>query len=156
MDIDSLATATCNKMNSALLLEGLSVARMYHVSFHNIYRIFDGPKTGFCRNLFLLMYTSDRKRLFFFSHGRVLCVKIVRAPLFTNSFSQKICRLCVILEPMQELMSRHKAYSLSPRDCLKTTLFQKWQRMVAPPGASVCFKIPVSFFFLSFFHKTVW
>jgi hypothetical protein len=35
---------------------------------------------------------------------------------------------------MQELMSRHKAYSLSPRDCLKTTLFQKWQRMVAPPG----------------------
>lgn len=43
-------------------------------------------------------------------------------------------RLCVILEPMQELMSRHKAYSLNPRDCLKTTLFQKWQRMVAPPG----------------------
>lgn len=35
---------------------------------------------------------------------------------------------------MQELMSRHKAYSLNPRDCLKTTLFQKWQRMVAPPG----------------------
>lgn len=45
-------------------------------------------------------------------------------------------RLCVILEPMQELMSRHKAYALSPRDCLKTTLFQKWQRMVAPPGAA--------------------
>ncbi|KAF6777474.1 hypothetical protein AHF37_03071 [Paragonimus kellicotti] len=39
-------------------------------------------------------------------------------------------RLCVILEPMQELMSRQKAYSLSPRDCLKTTLFQKWQRMM--------------------------
>ncbi len=37
---------------------------------------------------------------------------------------------------MQELMSRHKAYSLSPRDCLKTTLFQKWQRMVAPPETS--------------------
>ena len=32
---------------------------------------------------------------------------------------------CVIPEPMQELMMRHKAYSLSPRDCLKTTLFQK-------------------------------
>ncbi|KAI2657862.1 LIM domain-binding protein 1-A [Labeo rohita] len=30
-------------------------------------------------------------------------------------------RLCVILEPMQELMSRHKTYSLSPRDCLKTS-----------------------------------
>ena len=44
-------------------------------------------------------------------------------------------KLCVILEPMQELMSRHKAYSLSPRDCLKTTLFQKWQRMIAPPEA---------------------
>ncbi|XP_063579401.1 LIM domain-binding protein 2 isoform X6 [Pongo abelii] len=41
--------------------------------------------------------------------------------------------LCVILEPMQELMSRHKTYNLSPRDCLKTCLFQKWQRMVAPP-----------------------
>jgi LIM domain-binding protein 1 len=35
---------------------------------------------------------------------------------------------------MQELMSRHKAYALNPRDCLKTTLFQKWQKMVAPPG----------------------
>ena len=45
-----------------------------------------------------------------------------------------ILQLCVILEPMQELMSRHKAYALSPRDCLKTTLFQKWQKMVAPPG----------------------
>ncbi|XP_072027023.1 LIM domain-binding protein 2-like isoform X7 [Amphiura filiformis] len=43
-------------------------------------------------------------------------------------------RLCVILEPMQELMSRHKAHNLSPRDCLKATLFQKWQRMVAPPA----------------------
>ncbi|CAF93052.1 unnamed protein product, partial [Tetraodon nigroviridis] len=44
------------------------------------------------------------------------------------------CQLCVILEPMQELMSRHKTYNLSPRDCLKTCLFQKWQRMVAPPA----------------------
>ncbi|CRL05663.1 CLUMA_CG018696, isoform B [Clunio marinus] len=52
----------------------------------------------------------------------------------TNS-TLNYLRLCVILEPMQELMSRHKAYSLSPRDCLKTTLFQKWQRMVAPPDA---------------------
>nr|XP_033804641.1 LIM domain-binding protein 2 isoform X2 [Geotrypetes seraphini] len=43
-------------------------------------------------------------------------------------------KLCVILEPMQELMSRHKTYNLSPRDCLKTCLFQKWQRMVAPPA----------------------
>ncbi|XP_033632779.1 LIM domain-binding protein 2-like isoform X4 [Asterias rubens] len=43
-------------------------------------------------------------------------------------------RLCVILEPMQELMSRHKAYTLSPRDCLTATLFQKWRRMVTPPA----------------------
>ncbi|XP_041476855.1 LIM domain-binding protein 2-like isoform X1 [Lytechinus variegatus] len=45
-------------------------------------------------------------------------------------------RLCVILEPMQELMSRHKVYSLSPRDCLKATLFQKWQRIVTPPDTN--------------------
>lgn len=52
-----------------------------------------------------------------------------------------IFQLCVILEPMQELMSRHKAYALSPRDCLKTTLFQKWQRMVAPPGMLMQYNI---------------
>lgn len=54
--------------------------------------------------------------------------------LLTQFFSFSSLKLCVILEPMQELMSRHKTYSLSPRDCLKTCLFQKWQRMVAPPG----------------------
>ncbi|XP_046576590.1 LIM domain-binding protein 2-like isoform X4 [Haliotis rubra] len=51
-----------------------------------------------------------------------------------TNYTLNFLRLCVILEPMQELMSRHKAYGLNPRDCLKTTLFQKWQRMVAPPG----------------------
>lgn len=61
-----------------------------------------------------------------------LSKNITRAGI-TNS-TLNYLRLCVILEPMQELMSRHKAYALSPRDCLKTTLFQKWQRMVAPPG----------------------
>ncbi|XP_041368381.1 LIM domain-binding protein 2-like isoform X2 [Gigantopelta aegis] len=50
-----------------------------------------------------------------------------------TNYTLNFLRLCVILEPMQELMSRHKAYGLNPRDCLKTTLFQKWQRMVAPP-----------------------
>lgn len=50
-------------------------------------------------------------------------------------------QLCVILEPMQELMSRHKTYNLSPRDCLKTCLFQKWQRMVAPPGTTTVFTL---------------
>ncbi|XP_065320009.1 LIM domain-binding protein 1-like isoform X2 [Gordionus sp. m RMFG-2023] len=43
-------------------------------------------------------------------------------------------RLCVILEPMAELMSRHKAYALSPRDCMKTTLFQKWQKIMGNSG----------------------
>ncbi|KAJ8317035.1 hypothetical protein KUTeg_004939 [Tegillarca granosa] len=53
-----------------------------------------------------------------------------------TNYTLNFLRLCVILEPMQELMSRHKAYGLNPRDCLKTTLFQKWQRMVAPPEAT--------------------
>ncbi|XP_078401430.1 LIM domain-binding protein 2 isoform X14 [Cetorhinus maximus] len=51
-----------------------------------------------------------------------------------TNFTLNYLRLCVILEPMQELMSRHKTYNISPRDCLKTCLFQKWQRMVAPPA----------------------
>eukprot|EP00058_Branchiostoma_floridae_P018216 XP_002603705.1 hypothetical protein BRAFLDRAFT_93080 [Branchiostoma floridae] len=59
-----------------------------------------------------------------------------------TSFTLNYLRLCVILEPMQELMSRHKAYGLNPRDCLKTTLFQKWQRMVAPPAQAICRKRP--------------
>ncbi|UJR24952.1 hypothetical protein I4U23_006316 [Adineta vaga] len=37
-------------------------------------------------------------------------------------------RLCEIIEPMQELMSRHKATSFSPRDCLKTILHQRWSK----------------------------
>ncbi|CAF1033517.1 unnamed protein product [Adineta ricciae] len=37
-------------------------------------------------------------------------------------------RLCEILEPMQELMSRHKTTSFSPRDCLKTILHQRWSK----------------------------
>ncbi|XP_058253027.1 LIM domain-binding protein 2a isoform X2 [Hemibagrus wyckioides] len=60
-----------------------------------------------------------------------------------TNFTLNYLRLCVILEPMQELMSRHKTYSLSPRDCLKTCLFQKWQRMVAPPGHPQNFKTEI-------------
>ncbi|XP_007230274.2 LIM domain-binding protein 2b isoform X3 [Astyanax mexicanus] len=53
-------------------------------------------------------------------------------------------RLCMILEPMQELMSRHKTYGLSPRDCLKTCLFHQWQRMTTPPvGPSPSFKTEI-------------
>ena len=44
---------------------------------------------------------------------------------------------------MQELMCRHKVYGLSPRDCLKTTLFQKWQRIVAPPGELLLLVHPI-------------
>lgn len=71
-------------------------------------------------------------------HGRL---RDGGAPVGTRGVAsnpEPVCspQLCVILEPMQELMSRHKTYSLSPRDCLKTCLFQKWQRMVAPPGES--------------------
>ncbi|KER32100.1 hypothetical protein T265_12852, partial [Opisthorchis viverrini] len=57
-----------------------------------------------------------------------LTKNITRYGMTTNTLN--FFRLCVILEPMQELMSRQKAYSLTPRDCLKTTLFQKWQRMM--------------------------
>ncbi|XP_060712353.1 LIM domain-binding protein 1-like isoform X2 [Hemiscyllium ocellatum] len=54
-----------------------------------------------------------------------------------SNFTLNYLRLCVILEPMQELMVRHKSYKLSPRDCLKTCLFQKWQQMVAPPAEPI-------------------
>ena len=48
-------------------------------------------------------------------------------------------------------MSRHKAYALNPRDCLKTTLFQKWQKMVAPPGkylSEILCSVKFVFFFI--------
>jgi hypothetical protein len=37
-------------------------------------------------------------------------------------------KLSTILEPMQELMARYKTFGIAPRDCLRTALFQKWQR----------------------------
>ena len=43
-------------------------------------------------------------------------------------------KMCVILEPMKELMSRQKTYSMEPRDCLRNCLFQKWNRMLNPPA----------------------
>eukprot|EP00118_Oscarella_pearsei_P013354 m.106075 g.106075 ORF g.106075 m.106075 type:complete len:471 (+) comp37250_c0_seq2:1632-3044(+) len=45
-------------------------------------------------------------------------------------------KLCVILQPMQELMSRHKTYNIPPRECLKTTLFNKWQQKTTHPATS--------------------
>lgn len=44
-----------------------------------------------------------------------------------TNFTMNYLRLCVILEPMQEMMSRHKTYNMTPRECLKSVLFQKWQ-----------------------------
>ena len=53
---------------------------------------------------------------------------------------------------MQELMARHKMYSLAPRDCLKTTLFQKWQRMIAPPGIiTAILQLPLMYLMLKIF-----
>lgn len=75
--------------------------------------------------------------IFWLQEVASLLVFIAQGSTKTVPFSFSPCQLCVILEPMQELMSRHKTYSLSPRDCLKTCLFQKWQRMVAPPGENL-------------------
>lgn len=42
-------------------------------------------------------------------------------------------RLCVILEPMQELMSRQKFQNISPRDCLRNIVMNRWKRMTTIP-----------------------
>ena len=55
----------------------------------------------------------------------------VTSPSFArraNFNSNSPFQLCEILEPMQELMSRHKTTTFSPRDCLKTILHQRWSK----------------------------
>jgi len=47
-----------------------------------------------------------------------------------TNFTMNYLRLCVILEPLQEMMSKYKAYNMSPRDCLKSVLYQKWQARI--------------------------
>ena len=43
-------------------------------------------------------------------------------------------RICVLLEPMQLIMSRQKEMEgTSPRDCLKNVLYTKWQTNVCAP-----------------------
>ncbi|VDL59243.1 unnamed protein product [Hymenolepis diminuta] len=42
-------------------------------------------------------------------------------------------RLCVILEPMQELMSRQKFQNISPRDCLRNIVMNRWKRITTIP-----------------------
>ncbi|XP_057305879.1 LIM domain-binding protein 2-like isoform X1 [Hydractinia symbiolongicarpus] len=44
-----------------------------------------------------------------------------------SSATLEYLRMGVILEPMQELMSRHKSSGISPKDALKTVLYEKWQ-----------------------------
>uniref|UniRef100_A0A914X4W7 LIM interaction domain-containing protein n=2 Tax=Plectus sambesii TaxID=2011161 RepID=A0A914X4W7_9BILA len=54
-------------------------------------------------------------------------VNITRQGL--TSLTLNYLRLCVILEPMQQLMSQHKQYpNVPPRECLRNTLFQRFQR----------------------------
>ncbi|XP_074597873.1 LIM domain-binding protein 2 Chi isoform X2 [Brevipalpus obovatus] len=77
------------------------------------------------RNLMAIVAQQDQSQL------EQLSKNITRQG-FTNS-TLNYLRLCSILEPMQELMARAKAFPITPRDCLKTTLFQKWQRMISPP-----------------------
>lgn len=111
---------------------------------------------GFCNTEFQIQYVemipfraklTQQLQIHLHQHGKQ-CVYVLYMHLRFYTTKSNICvcvclcvfvffhhlQLCVILEPMQELMSRHKTYNLSPRDCLKTCLFQKWQRMVAPPG----------------------
>lgn len=59
-----------------------------------------------------------------------LCKNTTRQGLTTLMLNY--LKMCVVIEPMKELMSRQKAYSMDPRDCLKNCLFQKWQRMLNP------------------------
>uniref|UniRef100_UPI00358DF46E LIM domain-binding protein 2-like isoform X6 n=1 Tax=Myxine glutinosa TaxID=7769 RepID=UPI00358DF46E len=67
-------------------------------------------------------------------HNNAITLDCEQCCMVSQHGKPMFIKLCVILEPMQELMSRHKTYNISPRDCLKTCLFQKWQRMVAPPA----------------------
>lgn len=62
---------------------------------------------------------------------------ITRCGLPQNVLS--FLKLCVILEPMRELMSGHKTYNMDPHECLKNCLFHKWQRITAseqPPRST--------------------
>ncbi|CAF3513501.1 unnamed protein product [Rotaria socialis] len=52
-------------------------------------------------------------------------------------------RLCEILEPMQELMSRHKTTTFSPRDCMKTILHQRWSKTCSEFPLSPSFQTTV-------------
>ena len=61
-----------------------------------------------------------------------LCKNVTRVGLTSSLLN--FLKMCVILEPMKELMSRQKTYNMDPRDCLRNCLFQKWSRMLNPPA----------------------
>ena len=63
-----------------------------------------------------------------------LCKNITRVGL--TSALLNFLRMCVVLEPMKELMSRQKTYSLEPRECLKNCLFTKWAQVLNTPDAT--------------------
>ncbi|CAK8684574.1 LIM domain-binding protein 2-like [Clavelina lepadiformis] len=63
-----------------------------------------------------------------------LCKNVTRVGLTSPMINY--LKMCVVIEPMKELMSRQKTYSMDPRDCLRNCLFQKWQQMLNPAADS--------------------
>ena len=66
------------------------------------------------------------------SYGDQLVKNITRQGLTSQTLNY--LRLCVILEPMQQLMSLNKAHHLSPRECLKQTLFDRFKSVQQQQG----------------------
>ena len=64
-----------------------------------------------------------------------MCKNMTRQGL--TSAMLNYLKMCVIFEPMKELMSRQKTYNMEPHDCLRNCLFQKWQKMLNPPVDNV-------------------
>lgn len=64
-----------------------------------------------------------------------MCKNVTRQGL--TSAMLNYLKMCVIFEPMKELMSRQKTYNMEPHDCLRNCLFQKWQKMLNPPVDNV-------------------
>ncbi|VDD82117.1 unnamed protein product [Mesocestoides corti] len=76
---------------------------------------------------------------------------VTRSGIMANTLH--FLRLCVILEPMQELMSRQKFQNLSPRECLRNTLMQRWKRITSmqnQPTKPGTFMLIIFPFFLRF------
>ena len=64
-------------------------------------------------------------------------------------------RLCVILEPMQELMSRQKFQNIPPRDCLRNIVMNRWKRMTSIPNQPPKAGIKVLMLFKSYFGSFI-